>query len=92
MCDGQNRVSVLLPGKHALPKCEGFNKFSLLSFSPEVKGLTLRGTEWELDNATLTNRYPLGVSNEIRADRAEFSFEDGALLVLYSKDMSFVTK
>ena len=92
MCDGQNRVSVLLPGKHALRKCEGFNKFSLLSFSPEVKGLTLRGTEWELDNATLTNRYPLGVSNEIRADWVEFSFEEGALLVLYSKDMSFVTK
>ncbi len=90
MCDGQNLVSVLLPGKYNLPKMEGY-KFSLLSYTPEVKGLTLRGTEWELDNATLTNRYPLGVSNEIHAPWAEFSFAEGALMVLYSKDMSFVT-
>lgn len=91
MCDGQNLVSLLLPGKHALPQMEGY-KFSLLSYTPEVKGLTLRGTEWELDDATLTHRYPLGVSNEIIADWAEFSFAEGALMVLYSKDMSFVTK
>lgn len=91
MCDGQNMVSVLLPGRHVRPRLEGY-KFSLLAYTPEVKGLTLRGTEWELTDATLTNRYPLGVSNEIIAERAEFSFEMGALMVLYSKDMSFVTK
>lgn len=91
MCDGQNRVSVLLPGEHAFPRREGY-KFSLLSYTPEVKGLTLRGTEWELTDAALTNRYPLGVSNEINAEQAELSFAEGALLVLYSKDMSFVTK
>lgn len=91
MCDSQNRVSVLMPGKHILPRMEGY-KFSLLAYTPQVKGVTLTGTEWELSNAVLTNRYPLGVSNEILAGRAELSFEEGALLVLYSKDMSFVTK
>lgn len=85
MCDGQNRVSVVMPGRHALPRMEGY-KFSLLAYTPEVKGLTLRGTMWELTGAELTNRYPLGVSNEILAPWAEFSFEEGALLVLYSKD------
>ena len=90
MCDGPNLVSVLLPGKYTLPRMEGY-KFSLLSYTPEVTGLTLHGTEWELDDATLTNRYPLGVSNEIVAPWAEFSFADGVLMVLYSKDMSFVT-
>ena len=91
MCDAQNLVSVMLPGSYALPRMEGY-KFSLLSYTPQVKGLTLRGTEWELTDASLTNRYPLGVSNEILAPWAEFSFAEGALMVLYSKDMSFVTK
>jgi len=91
MCDAQNLVSVMLPGSYALPRMEEY-KFSLLSYTPEVKGVTLRGTEWELEDAALTNRYPLGVSNEIHAPFAELSFAEGALLVLYSKDMSFVTK
>lgn len=91
MCDAQNRVTVLQPGKYALPRMEGY-KFSLLAYTPEVAGVTLRGTEWELTDAVLTNRYPLGVSNEILADWVELSFEKGALLVLYAKDMSFVTK
>ena len=91
MCDEQNRVTVLTPGKYSLPKMDGC-KFSLLSYSEKVKGLTLRGTEWELTDAELSNRYPLGVSNEILNAWAEFSFDEGALLVLYSKDMNFVTK
>lgn len=91
MLDGQNAVTILLPGQYSLPLVEGC-KFSLLSYSPEVKGLTLRGTEWELTQATLTNRYPLGASNEIIGGRAGLSFAEGALMALYSKDMTFVTK
>lgn len=90
MYDGQNRVSVLVPGSYTLPKRPGC-KFSLLAYTPEVTGVTLRGTEWELTDATLTNRYPLGVSNEITADQVELSFTAGAVLVLYAKEMSFVT-
>lgn len=91
MCDGQNMVTVLLPGRYTFPRREGC-KFSLLSYTPQVKGVKLRGTVWELTDAELSNRYPLGVSNEITGERAELSFEEGALIVLYSKDAPFVTK
>lgn len=91
MCDGQNMVTVLLPGRYTFPRREGY-KFSLLSYTPQVKGVKLRGTVWELTDAELSNRYPLGVSNEIAGERAELSFEEGALIVLYSKDAPFVTK
>ncbi len=91
MCDGQNMVTVLLPGRYTFPRREGC-KFSLLSYTPQVKGVKLRGTVWELTDAELSNRYPLGVSNEIAGERAELSFEEGALIVLYSKDAPFVTK
>lgn len=85
MCDETNWVTIRLPGRHTLPRMEG-RKLSLLAYTPEVTGVTLRGTEWELTDATLTNRYPMGVSNEITAQWAELTFETGALMWLYSKD------
>ena len=86
MCDGQNRVTVLLPGRYVLPAMPG-RKLSLLSFSAEARGVTVSGVEWPLDNATLTARWPLGCSNEFRADQAELSFAEGALIVTYCEDL-----
>ena len=84
-CDGRNRLTILLPGDHALPALPG-RKLSLLAFSPEVTGVTLRGTSWELTEHTPTSRHPLGVSNEITADHAELTFRTGALTVAYAED------
>ena len=81
MADEQNRVTVLAPGEYSIPHIPG-RHLSLLAYTPEVRGVTLRGTEWELTNATLTNRYPLGVSNEITAGSASLSFTDGALVLV----------
>jgi len=89
MCDAQNRVTILLPGRHRLSGISG-RKLSLLAFTPEVKGVCLKGTLWPLEQATLTNRYPLGCSNEIIAAEADLSFQSGALMVIDSEDLSFV--
>lgn len=86
MCDGQNRVTMLLPGTYELPALPG-RRLSLLAFSPEVRGVTLTGTEWPLADATLTNRYPLGCSNEFRASTAHLAFTEGALIVAYCEDL-----
>lgn len=85
LCDRQNRMTVLLPGHYTLPAMPG-RKLSLLSYTHEVKGVTLRGTSWELENHTLTSRYPLGVSNEVTGECAKLSFDDGALIVIYAQD------
>lgn len=89
LADACNRVTVLLPGRYMLPQMPG-RKLSLLAYSPEVTGVQLRGTLWELNDAVLTNRFPLGVSNEITSERAELSFQSGALLMLYTQDDTFV--
>ena len=86
MCDGQNRVTVLLPGRYLLPAMPG-RKLSLLAYTPEARGVTVSGVEWPLHDATLTARWPLGCSNEFRADNAELSFSDGALIVAYCEDL-----
>lgn len=86
MCDGQNRVTVLLPGSYTLPAMPD-RKLSLLAFSPEVHGVTLTGTQWPLTDATLRNRHPLGCSNEFRAAEAALTFAEGVLIVAYCKDL-----
>lgn len=88
LCDEHNRLTTLLPGEYALPGVPG-RKLSLLAYTPEVKGVTLRGTVWQLTEHLLTSRYPLGVSNEITGECARLSFTEGALLAIYAEDSPF---
>ena len=85
MADGCNRATVLLPGEHVLTPMVG-RHVSLLAFTPEVTGVNLTGTEWPLHHATLTQRDPLGVSNEALEARVHLSFEAGAVLLIYARD------
>lgn len=85
MLDERNAATILLPGQYTLPKQPG-RKLSLLSYTPETTGIHLSGATWELTDASLSSRYPLGTSNEIEAEQARLSFAEGALLVIYAKD------
>lgn len=85
LCDPQNRVTILAPGEHRIPGVPG-RKLSLLAYTENVSGVTLKGTVWELEDAVLTNRWPLGCSNEWREDVAELSFREGLLLLAISGD------
>ena len=82
---GCNQARVLLPGRYVLPRRPGW-KLSLLAYTPQVEGVCLYGVEYPLTDATLTSRFPLGVSNEWTAAEAELSFAAGALTLLYAKD------
>lgn len=85
LCDRQNRVTVLPPGEYAFEKMPG-RKLSFLAYTPEVTGVTLTGTAWELRSAALTHTYPLGCSNEWRAESACLKFDEGLLVVTMSRD------
>lgn len=85
MADAQNRVTVLTPGSYRFAPMPG-RKFSLLAYTPQVTGITLRGTLWELENASLDNRWPLGTSNEATGEEIALSFTEGALIVTFSGD------
>ena len=85
LCDGQNRVTILSPGEHVIPKVDG-RKLSLLAYSATVAGVDLSGTKWSLENASLSSRYPLGCSNEWIADEAVLSFKEGLLILAISGD------
>lgn len=73
-----------------LSKCEklftlkkGYS-FSLFSLTDECKGLSIKGSEYDCENITLTNKFPLGVSNKFKNETVSVSLEDGILLVVES--------
>ncbi|MGN0675128.1 MAG: thiamine diphosphokinase [Oscillospiraceae bacterium] len=58
--------------------------FSIFSYSPSAI-VTTTGTKYNLKEYTLTNIFPLGVSNEITSDECTLIIEKGQILVVFSK-------
>ena len=83
--DGQNRVRLLSPGEYAVPR----SRFRFLSFVPymgRVRGLTLTGVKYPLEDHTLTEGNTLGIGNEITGNEAKISFREGRLIMIESRD------
>lgn len=78
---GRDTVIYVMAGaKLSLPPREGWS-LSVFSLSDVCRGVTLKGVKYELDSVELTNRFPIGTSNE-REGTAEISAEDGILAVM----------
>ena len=62
--------------------------FSLFALDEQVTGITLKGMDYELENGSLVNTFPLGQSNEIHADRQALAAVDKglALVILVWED------
>ena len=57
--------------------------FSLFALDPEVKGVTIRGMKYPLEDGTLTSSFPLGVSNHIsKGQRASVCVGEGMALAV----------
>ena len=84
---GENRLVTTVSGGggqtgrlHLKPRSEGL--ISVFSLTERSGGVTLKGLKYTLENAELTNSFPLGVSNEFTGTAAEISVEEGTLLVI----------
>ncbi len=89
--DGQNRVFLKTPGTFRVPAAGPENRFSyfgLIAYGGAVRGLTITGAKYPLEDHTLTPDTTLGVSNEVAAGSpfAEVTHTEGLLLVILSKD------
>lgn len=58
---------------------------SVFPADSSAEGVTLRGTVYPLTDATLTNRFPLGVSNEFSGAKADISVKNGALFIFLAR-------
>ena len=57
---------------------------SLFSLGKKAEGVTIKGLKYELENATITNDFPIGISNEFIGKKAEVSVENGELVCMIS--------
>lgn len=64
--------------------CEGY--LSVFSITEKSYGVTERGLKYEIENATLSASFPVGVSNEFLGIESSISVEKGALLVAMGKE------
>ena len=86
LVDEHNRIRMISQGL-VLRRAEQFGKYvSLLPFTPQVTGITLKGFAYEVEDFTLQSGIARGVSNEIAAETAEIVLKEGLLLVIESKD------
>ena len=82
--DEGSEINFLTHGTLRLKKRPGWG-LSVFSLSDASTGVCLRGVKYELENAALDNRFPLGVSNEFDAPEAEITVEQGVLMVMQTK-------
>lgn len=82
--DERTQIHVLPPCELSIARREGFS-LSLISATDSCEGVCISGVKYPLDNATVTNSFPIGVSNEWRAETAKLSFKSGILMVVMAK-------
>ena len=83
--DGENVVFALYNDKVTFTK-DASGRISVFSYTDVSNGVCEKGLLYELDNATLQNIIPLGVSNEFIGSSAEISTKEGILIVYTSKE------
>lgn len=55
---------------------------SLFSLGREAKGVTIKGLKYPLEDYTLSNSFPIGISNEFIGEEGTVSVRDGELVCL----------
>lgn len=60
---------------------------SVFSLSDKSQNVTIKGLKYEIEGATMTNRFPLGISNEALGKKGNISVEKGTLLILWHKEL-----
>ena len=58
---------------------------SVFSYSETSTGVFIEGLKYELKNATLTNTFPIGTSNEFMGKSSTISVTDGVLMIVFPK-------
>lgn len=79
LCDGSSMTFVMKNEEVRFqPEMEGY--LSLFSLGKEAKGVSIRGMKYPLDNYTIRNDFPIGISNEFIGEQGVVSVADGELL------------
>lgn len=59
---------------------------SVFSYSEKSEGVYLQGLKYPLADATLTNTFPIGTSNEFIGEKSRISVENGTLMIVFPRE------
>lgn len=86
LVDGTGMILVLQnEAVHFQKGLEG--TMSLFALTKEAKDVCIRGMKYPLEHGTITNDFPIGISNEFLGEEAEVSVGDGELVCMISYAM-----
>ncbi len=78
LCDVSSMIFVMKNEEVKFqPGMEGY--LSLFSLGKEARGVSIRGMKYPLENYTIKNDYPIGISNEFVGEQGIITVEDGEL-------------
>ncbi len=86
IANGQNRVRYIKSTSTLIAR-SGYRYMSLIAAEKTVKGVSVEGCKYPLDNARLTNKFQFAVSNEITGNCALVSVRKGGLYIIESQDL-----
>lgn len=81
---GENTVITAVHNSRICISGEG--TVSVFSLEASAQGVTLENLDYPVDSVTLTNTFPIGVSNAFLQGPATISVEDGTLLVVWTAE------
>ena len=84
--EDDHNVITMIAGSATVDRIEGFDYVSLIPYGGPVADVTLKGFEYNVEDFTFDIGDSRGVSNTISADSARIEFEDGYMIVIYSRD------
>ncbi|MRH42215.1 thiamine diphosphokinase [Aquibacillus halophilus] len=85
--DGSNQMELKAPGVYHIYDDPIYSNISFLPFSQKVIGISLEGFYYSLSNTTINWGSTLCISNKLLLEKGTFSFREGILLVIKSRDV-----
>src|SRR5699024_8897302 len=86
--DKDNWIEMTTPNRYLIKYNERYPNISFVPFTQEVKGLTLTGFYYPLSNENISWGSTLCISNKLLANSGTYSYEEGILLLIKSRDAS----
>lgn len=84
MITGEESIFVLKDEEICFPE-ETQGVLSLFALSGETKGVSISGMKYNLEDAIITNDFPIGISNEFVGEESRVVVREGELLVFVNK-------
>lgn len=84
--DNANHLELTMPGIHSIAYDEVYPNVSFIPYTQHVKDLSLSGFYYPLEKESISWGSTLCISNKLLLNNGTFSYEEGILLLVKSRD------